>query len=131
MDRNTDVKLAYHVSDSLFEHFDQKFLGSYCESIGAEDEAIRLCKLGFYFCEKSISPKIMLGKYEYLVEINVEDAALEYVRLDELLEKYEGGDEDLDKADIIVVDDQEFDCWTYLVRPWALDRVVIKSVRER
>ena len=38
--------------------------------------------------------------------------------------------EELEKHDVVFVRDAEFGCVSYLVRPWALDRVRILEVTE-
>ena len=65
--------LANHASDYLFQKFDNAFLGKNCEGIGADDNVINACKLGFWFTEEG---KVINGetgqKYNYLVDIDME-----------------------------------------------------------
>ena len=43
---------AHHASDYLSQKFDQAFLGKNCEGIGADENVINACKLGFWFTEE-------------------------------------------------------------------------------
>ena len=124
---------AHHASDYLFQKFDQAFLGKNCEGIGADDNVINACKLGFWFTEEG---KVINGetgpKYDYLVDIDMDGEC------DPLMVDWEDINEnltddilaELDQHDVIMVRDDEFDCISYLVRPWALDRVRILEVTE-
>ena len=124
---------AHHASDNLFQAFDQAFLGKNCEEIGADENVINACKLGFWFTEEG---KVINGetgqKYDYLVDIDmdgiddpimVEWADINENLTDDIMEV-------LDQHDVIMVRDDEFGCISYLVRPWALDRVRILEVTE-
>lgn len=124
---------AHHASDNLFQAFDKAFLGKNCEEIGADENVINACKLGFWFTEED---KVINGetgqRYDYLVDIDmdgindplmVEWADINENLTDDIMEV-------LDQHDVIMVRDDEFDCISYLVRPWALDRVRILEVTE-
>ena len=125
---------AHHASDNLFQKFDPAFLGKNCEELGENSEnVINACKLGFWFTEEG---KVINGetgqKYDYLVDIDVDDindpimvdwADINENLTDDILAE-------LDRHDVIFVRDTEFDCLSYLVRPWALDRVRILEVTE-
>lgn len=124
---------AHHASDYLFQKFDKAFLGKNCEEIGADENVINACKLGFWFTEED---KVINGetgqKYDYLVDIDVEGendpimvdwADIHENLTDDIMAE-------LDEHDVILVRDTEFDCLSYLVRPWALDRVRILEVTE-
>ena len=124
---------AHHASDYLFQKFDQAFIGKNCEEIGADDNVINACKFGFWFTEEG---KVINGetgqKYDYLVDIDMDGEC------DPLMVDWEDINEnltddilaELDQHDVIMVRDDEFDCISYLVRPWALDRVRILEVTE-
>ena len=124
---------AHHASDHLFQAFDPAFLGKNCEGIGADENVINACKLGFWFTEED---KVINGetgqKYDYLVDIDMEGEN------DTIMVDWEDINEnltddimaELDKHDVILVRDVEFGCISYLVRPWALDRVRILEVTE-
>ena len=124
---------ANHASNCLFQKFDQAFLGKNCEGIGADENVINACKLGFWFTEED---KVINGetgqKYNYLVDINVDDIT------DPLMVEWEDIHEnltddileELDKHDVVFVRDTEFHCASYLVRPWALDRIKILEITE-
>ena len=124
---------AHHASDYLFQKFDQAFLGKNCEGIGADENVLNACKLGFWFTEEG---KVINGetgqRYDYLVDIDmdgindplmVEWADINENLTDDIMEV-------LDQHDVIMVRDEEFGCVSYLVRPWALDRVRILEVTE-
>lgn len=125
---------AHHASDNLFQAFDPAHLGEYCEEIGENTEnVLNACKLGFWFTEEG---KVINGetgqKYDYLVDIDMDGindpitvdlGALLNGLTDDILAE-------LDQHDVIFVRDTEFDCLSYLVRPWALDRVRILEVTE-
>ena len=124
---------AHHASDYLFQKFDQAFLGKNCEEIGADENVINACKLGFWFTEEDKTINGETGqKYEYLVDIDMDGID------DPLMVEWEDIHEnltddiigELDKHDVILVRDVEFGCVSYLVRPWALDRVRILEVTE-
>ena len=125
--------IAHHASDNLFQAFDQAHVGEYCEEIGADEDVINACKLGFWFTEDD---KVINGetgqRYDYLVDIDMDgiDAPLmvEWADINENLT--DDIMEVLDQHDVIMVRDDEFDCISYLVRPWALDRVRILEVTE-
>ena len=124
---------AHHASDNLFQKFDQAFLGKNCEGIGADENVLNACKLGFWFTEEG---KVINGetgqKYDYLVDIDMDGEC------DPLMVDWEDINEnltddilaELDQHDVIMVRDVEFNCISYLVRPWALDRVRILEVTE-
>ena len=124
---------AHHASDNLFQKFDEAHLGKNCEGIGADDNVINACKLGFWFTEED---KVINGetgqKYDYLVDIDMDGEC------DPLMVDWEDINEnltddilaELDQHDVIMVRDDEFNCISYLVRPWALDRVRILEVTE-
>ena len=125
---------AHHASDNLFQAFDQAHLGEHCEELGENtDNVINACKLGFWFTEED---KVINGetgqKYDYLVDIDMEGendpimgdwADVNENLTDDVLAE-------LDEHDVILVRDTEFNCLSYLVRPWALDRVRILDVTE-
>ena len=124
---------AHHASDNLFQKFDEAHLGKNCEGIGADENVLNACKLGFWFTEEG---KVINGetgqKYDYLVDIDMDGEC------DPLMVDWEDINEnltddilaELDQHDVIMVRDDEFDCISYLVRPWALDRVRILEVTE-
>lgn len=124
---------AHHASDYLFQKFDQAFLGKNCEGIGADENVINACKLGFWFTEEDkVIADQTCQKYDYLVDIDmdgiddplmVEWADIHENLTDDIMEV-------LDQHDVIMVRDEEFGCVSYLVRPWALDRVRILEVTE-
>ena len=125
---------AHHASDNLFQAFDTAFLGEHCEELGENTEnVINACKLGFWFTEEG---KVINGetgqKYDYLVDIDMEGEndpiMVDWETINENLT--EEIMEVLDQHDVILVRDVEFDCISYLVRPWALDRVRILEVTE-
>lgn len=125
--------LANHASNCLFQKFDQTFLGKNCEGIGADDNVLNACKLGFWFTEGDKTINGETGqKYNYLVDINVDDIT------DPLMVEWEDIHEnltddileELDKHDVVFVRDTEFHCASYLVRPWALDRIKILEITE-
>ena len=125
---------AHHASDYLFQKFEPAFLGKNCEEIGENDEnVINACKLGFWFTEEDKSINGETGqKYDYLVDIDMEGENDPItvdlgVLLDGLTDDILA---ELDNHDVIFVRDTEFDCLSYLVRPWALDRVRILGVTE-
>ena len=124
---------AHHASDYLFQKFDQAFLGKNCEGIGADENVLNACKLGFWFTEEGKTINGETGqKYDYLVDIDMDGEC------DPLMVDWEDINEnltddilaELDQHDVIMVRDDEFDCISYLVRPWALDRVRIMEVTE-
>ena len=124
---------AHHASDYLFQKFDQAFLGKNCEGIGADENVLNACKLGFGFTEEGKTINGETGqKYDYLVDIDMDG------EFDPLMVDWEDINEnltddilaELDQHDVIMVRDDEFDCISYLVRPWALDRVRILEVTE-
>ena len=124
---------AHHASDNLFQKFDEAHLGKNCEEIGADDNVINACKLGFWFTEEGKTINGETGqKYDYLVDIDMDGEC------DPLMVDWEDINEnltddilaELDQHDVIMVRDDEFDCISYLVRPWALDRVRILEVTE-
>lgn len=125
--------IAHHASDYLFQAFDKAFLGKNCEEIGADENVINACKLGFWFTEEG---KVINGetgqKYNYLVDIDVDDITDPIMT--EWADIHENLTDDilaeLDQEDVIFVRDTEFGCVSYLVRPWALDRVRILEVTE-
>ena len=125
--------IAHHASDYLFQAFDQAFLGKNCEEIGADENVINACKLGFWFTEED---KVINGetgqKYEYLVDIDMDGIddpiTVEWADIHENLT--DDIMAELDQHDVVFVRDTEFDCLSYLVRPWALDRVRILEVTE-
>lgn len=124
---------AHHASDYLFQKFDQAFLGKNCEGIGADENVINACKLGFWFTEED---RVINGetgqKYEYLVDIDMDGIddpiTVEWADINENLT--DDIMEVLDQHDVVFVRDVEFGCLSYLVRPWALDRVRILEVTE-
>ncbi len=125
---------ANHASDNLFQKFDPAFLGKNCEEIGENDEnVINACKLGFWFTEEDkVIADHLHQKYNYLVDIDMEGENDPItvdlgVLLDGLTDDIMA---ELDNHDVILVRDTEFDCLSYLVRPWALDRVRILEVTE-
>lgn len=124
---------AHHASNNLFQKFDKAFLCKNCEEIGADENVLNACKLGFWFTEEG---KVINGetgqRYDYLVDIDmdgindplmVEWADINENLTDDIMEV-------LDQHDVIMVRDEEFGCVSYLVRPWALDRVRILEVTE-
>lgn len=124
---------ANHASDNLFQAFDQAFLGKNCEEIGADENVLNACKLGFWFTDEDKTINGETGqKYNYLVDINVDDIT------DPLMVEWEDIHEnltddileELDKHDVVFVRDTEFHCASYLVRPWALDRIKILEITE-
>ena len=124
---------AHHASDYLFQKFDQAFLGKNCEGIGADENVLNACKLGFWFTEEGKTINGETGqKYDYLVDIDMDGEC------DPLMVDWEDINENLtddimaglDKHDVVFVRDAEFGCVSYLVRPWALDRVRILEVTE-
>ena len=124
---------AHHASDYLFQKFDQAFLGKNCEEIGATENVINACKLGFWFTEEDKTINGETGqKYDYLVDIDMEGEN-DPIMVD-LCVLLNGLTDDimaeLDQHDVIMVRDDEFGCASYLVRPWALDRVRILEVTE-
>ena len=124
---------AHHASDNLFQKFDEAHLGKNCEGIGADENVLNACKLGFWFTEEGKTINGETGqKYDYLVDIDMDGEC------DPLMVDWEDINEnltddilaELDQHDVIMVRDDEFDCISYLVRPWALDRVRILEVTE-
>lgn len=124
---------AHHASNNLFQKFDKAVLCKNCEEIGADENVLNACKLGFWFTEEG---KVINGetgqRYDYLVDIDmdgindplmVEWADINENLTDDIMEV-------LDQHDVIMVRDEEFGCVSYLVRPWALDRVRILEVTE-
>ena len=125
---------AHHASDNLFQKFDEAHLGEHCEELGENtDNVINACKLGFWFTEEDKPIAGHTGqKYDYLVDIDMEGEN------DTIMVDWEDINEnltddimaELDKHDVVLVRDAEFGCVSYLVRPWALDRVRILEVTE-
>ena len=125
--------LANHASDYLFQKFDQAFLGKNCEGIGADENVINACKLGFWFTEEDrVIAEHLHQKYNYLVDIDMEGendpimvdwADIHENLTDDILSE-------LDRHDVILVRDTEFDCLSCLVRPWAIDRIKILEIAE-
>ena len=125
--------LANHASDNLFQKFDKAFLGKNCEEIVIDDNVIKACNLGFWFTEEDRVINRETGqRYNYLVNIDMEGendpimvdwADIHKNLTDDIMAE-------LDQHDVILVRDTEFDCLSYLVRPWALDRVRILEVTE-
>ena len=124
---------AHHASDYLFQKFDQTFLGKNCEEIGADENVLNACKLGFWFTEEGKTINGEPGqKYDHLVDIDMDGEC------DPIMVDWEDINEnltddilaELDQHDVIMVRDDEFNCISYLVRPWALDRVRILEVTE-
>lgn len=125
--------LAHHASDHLFHAFDPAHLGTHCEEIGADDNVLNACKLGFWFTDEDKTINGETGqKYNYLVDINVDDITdplmVEWEDIHENLN--DGIMAELDKHDVVFVRDTEFHCASYLVRPWALDRIKILEITE-
>ena len=126
--------LANHASDNLFQIFDPAHLGEHCEELGENTEnVINACKLGFWFTEED---RVINGetgqRYNYIVDIDMEGendpimvdwATILENLTDDIMEE-------LDEHDVILVRDTEFDCLSYLVRPWALDRIKILEIAE-
>ena len=125
---------AHHASDYLFQKFDESHLGEHCEELGENtDNVINACKLGFWFTEEGKSINGETGqKYEYLVDIDMD--GIDDPLMVEWADIHENLTDDilaeLDRHDVILVRDVEFGCVSYLVRPWALDRVRILEVTE-
>ena len=121
--------LANHASDNLFQKFDESHLGEHCEELGENtDNVINACKLGFWFTEEDrVIADLLHQKYNYLVDIDMEGEndpiMVDWADTDDVMAE-------LDEHDVIRVRDTEFDCLSYLVRPWALDRVRILEVTE-
>ena len=126
--------LANHASDNLFQAFDPAHLGEHCEELGENSEnVINACKLGFWFTEEDrVIADHLHQKYNYLVDIDMEGendpimvdwADINENLTDDILAE-------LDRHDVILVRDVEFGCVSYLVRPWATDRVRILEVTE-
>ena len=126
--------LANHASDNLFQKFDESHLGEHCEELGENTEnVINACKLGFWFTEED---RVINGetgqRYNYLVDIDMEGendpimvdwADIHENLTDDIMEE-------LDRHDVILVRDTEFDCLSCLVRPWAIDRIKILEIAE-
>lgn len=124
---------AHHASDALFQHFDPAHLGTHCEEIGADEKVVKACKLGFWFTEDDKPIAGQTGqRYDYLVDIDVDDITdplmVEWADIHENLT--DDMMEELDTQDVVFVRDTEFHCVSYLVRPWALDRVKILEITE-
>ena len=124
---------AHHASGNLFQKFDQSFLGKNCEEIVTDENVINACKLGFWFTEEDKTINGETGqKYDYLVDIDMEGEndtiMVDWEDINENLT--DDILEELDRHDVILVRDVEFGCVSYLVRPWALDRVRILEVTE-
>ena len=126
--------LAHHASDYLFQKFDESHLGEHCEELGENtDNVINACKLGFWFTEEDrVIAEHLHQKYNYLVDIDMEGEndpiMVDWATIHENL-----NDDimaELDQHDVILVRDTEFDCLSYLVRPWAIDRVRILEIAE-
>ena len=126
--------LANHASDNLFQKFDPAYLGEHCEELGENTEnVINACKLGFWFTEEDrVIAEHLHQKYNYLVDIDMEGEndpiMVDWATIHENLT--DDVMAELDEHDVILVRDTEFDCLSYLVRPWALDRVRILEVTE-
>lgn len=122
---------AHHASDKFFQKFDPAHLGTHCEDIGADEKVVKACKLGFWFTEEGKAIAGQTGqRYDYLVDIDVDDIndplMVEWADIHETLT--DDIMAELDQEDVIFVRDVEFGCVSYLVRPWALDRVKILEV---
>lgn len=124
---------AHHASDKFFQKFDPAHLGTHCEDIGADEKVVKACKLGFWFTEEDKAIAGQTGqRYDYLVDIDVDDIndplMVEWADIHETIT--DDIMAELDQEDVVFVRDNEFRCVSYLVRPWALDRVRILEITE-
>lgn len=108
---------AYHASNAEITKFDFARLGEATAANGADEDAIRMARMGVWMADKALDQE-MITDHLYEVEIDLDRWDVAEVTMEQL---WQGTD--IPEADIYIVEDDEFGCTSYIITEGAEDAI--------